>query len=407
MKILHTADWHLGKKLDSFSRFTEQIEVMNEICEIAEMHKIDAVIIGGDLFDTFSPSAEAVELFYKTLKRLANNGKRAVIAIAGNHDSPERIEAPDPLARECGIIFAGFPNTKITPFSLEGGISIIKSDEGFIELSLPQYSYPLRVILTPYANEFRLKTFLGIQDSESQLRTVLENRWRDLASNYCNNHGVNILAAHLYMMKKGEIAPEEPEDEKPINIGGAQVVYTENLPSQIQYVALGHLHRKQLIDQTICPVYYSSSPLAYSFSESNQEKYVIKVDLEPGKKAQCEEIRLKKGKQLLRGQFDKVDSAVEWLMKNQNALIELTIISNTFLSATERKQIFNAHQGIINLIPIVRSVEETEVKGVSIDISKGMEELFIDYFKSKNGNQVPNERIINLFKEVLATEEGK
>ena len=104
MKILHTADWHLGKRLDNYSRIEEQIEVMNEICEIADEQNIDLVLVAGDLFDTFNPSVEAVELFYKTLKRLANNGQRPVIAIAGNHDSPDRIDAPDPLARECGII---------------------------------------------------------------------------------------------------------------------------------------------------------------------------------------------------------------------------------------------------------------------------------------------------------------
>ncbi len=66
-------------------------------------------MVSGDLFDTFNPSTEAIELFYKTLKRLTAGGHRPVIAIAGNHDSPDRIEAPDPLARECGIIFAGYP----------------------------------------------------------------------------------------------------------------------------------------------------------------------------------------------------------------------------------------------------------------------------------------------------------
>ena len=79
---------------------------------------------------------------------------------------------------------------------------------------------------------------------ETELRNVLASQWQGIADKYCDEKGVNILAAHLYMMKKGGVAPEEPEDEKPINIGGAQVVYTENIPKQMQYVALGHLHRK-------------------------------------------------------------------------------------------------------------------------------------------------------------------
>ena len=75
LKILHTADWHLGKWLDNVSRMPEQKDVLDEICEIAEKENVDAVIIAGDLFDTFNPSAEAQELFYRTLKRLGNKGK--------------------------------------------------------------------------------------------------------------------------------------------------------------------------------------------------------------------------------------------------------------------------------------------------------------------------------------------
>ena len=89
---------------------------MNEICEIADHENADVVLVAGDLFDTFNPPTEAIDLLYKTLKKLTNNGKRPVIAIAGNHDSPDRIEAPDPLARECGIIFSGYPATVVSAF---------------------------------------------------------------------------------------------------------------------------------------------------------------------------------------------------------------------------------------------------------------------------------------------------
>ncbi len=126
MKILHTSDWHLGKRLENFSRLEEQQAVLNEICEIADNENVDAVLVAGDLFDTFNPPTEAVDLFYKTLKRLTNGGKRPVIAIAGNHDSPDRIEAPDPLARECGIIFTGYPNSVVPEFELETGLKILE-----------------------------------------------------------------------------------------------------------------------------------------------------------------------------------------------------------------------------------------------------------------------------------------
>jgi exonuclease SbcD len=90
MRILHTADWHLGKKLNDFTRIDEQRHVLEELCDIAQREKVDAVVIAGDLFDTFNPPNEAIELLYKTVHKLANNGKVPVIAIAGNHDSADR-----------------------------------------------------------------------------------------------------------------------------------------------------------------------------------------------------------------------------------------------------------------------------------------------------------------------------
>src|SRR5690554_6441145 len=161
MKILHTSDGHLGKRLGDMSRLEEQKAVMQEICDVADREEADVVIVAGDLFDTFNPTAEAVDLFYKTLKQLANNGSRLVIAIAGNHDSPDRIEAPDPLARACGIIFAGYPNSVVIPFGLDCGLKVLQNNEGFLELQLPGTEVPLRILMTPYANEYRLKTFLG------------------------------------------------------------------------------------------------------------------------------------------------------------------------------------------------------------------------------------------------------
>ena len=99
MKILHTADWHLGKRLERFERLPEQEVVLEEICEIADRENVDVVLVAGDLYDSFNPTIEATELFYKILRRLTQDGKRPVVAIAGKHDSPTRIEAPNPLAR--------------------------------------------------------------------------------------------------------------------------------------------------------------------------------------------------------------------------------------------------------------------------------------------------------------------
>lgn len=402
MKILHTADWHLGKKLENHTRLPEQIEVLNEICEIADREAADVVIVAGDLYDTFNPTNEAITLFYKTLKRISRNGERPVIAIAGNHDSPDRIEAPDPLARECGIILLGYPHSMVSPFRLDTGLEVTKSEPGFLELKVPQQTTPLRLILTPYANELRLKTYLGLSDRQENLRDLLQQKWQHLADAHCDNQGINMMVAHLFMMKKGETQPLEDDSEKSIlHIGGAQAIYTEQVPQQLDYVALGHLHRYQNISGGPCPIVYSSSPLAYSFAEANQKKYVVLLEAEAGEAIKVNPIELQKGKKLLRGRFESIDKALDWLQENQNALIEITIVTDHYLTAQERKSLNEQHPGIIAIIPEVKTkTSSLSDKAASIDTSKHIDDLFRDYFKSRNNEQEPNERLMDLFREV-------
>ncbi len=402
MRILHTSDWHLGKRLESFFRLEEQKDVLNEICEIADNEEIDAVIIAGDLFDTFNPSTEAVELFYKNLKRLSADGQRPVIAIAGNHDSPDRIEAPDPLARECGIIFSGFPNSEIQPFSLESGLKISRSQPGFMEILLPDNPVPLRIITTPYANELRLKAFLNPENKEESLRTILKESWQKTADEFCDNKGINLLMTHLFMMKEGSEIQAEPEDEKPIlYVGGAQPVFTSDIPDTIQFVALGHLHRYQEIGGARCPVIYSGSPLSYSFAEANQDKFVAIIDAEPGKPVSVNKIPLKSGRRLLRKRFEDIDPAVKWLSENPNTFVELTIVSDTYLKTEDRKRLYNVHDGIVTIIPEVKNNTASPLEQrPDIDLAKSMNDLFEDFFFHAKG-QKPNDGIKELFKEIV------
>ncbi len=407
MKILHTADWHLGKRLDHFSRLEEQRAVMEEICELAEREQVDAVIVAGDLYDQFNPATEATELFYRTLKRLAGDGKRAVVGIAGNHDSPDRIEAPDPLARECGIILAGFPDTVVQPFALAGGIAVTRSGPGWIELKLPGTAVPLRLILAPFANEIRLRQFLG-KDQAEGLRDALGEMWGRIADDIFDEEGVNMLVGHALVMRYGEAAPEEPEEEKPIStVGGAPDIFTSVFPEKTQYVALGHLHGYRVVQAEPFPVVYSSSPLAYSMSEAGQTKQVVLIDAEPGKPVQWRPVSLTSGKSLVRKRCASVDDAVLWLQENTGVWVELTVQTPTFLTSEERQRLFEVHTGIVTLIPEpIDTQDENLVSTRHIDLSKSIEALFADYFMQKQGLAVPD-RLMDLFREVLAVDSEK
>src|SRR3712207_2275724 len=99
MRILHTSDWHLGKNLEGYSRIEEQAKFCKDLVELVEEKNIDLVLLAGDVYDTYNPPARAENLFYETIEKLADKGKRCVIVIAGNHDNPDRLEAINSLAR--------------------------------------------------------------------------------------------------------------------------------------------------------------------------------------------------------------------------------------------------------------------------------------------------------------------
>jgi DNA repair protein SbcD/Mre11 len=396
MRIIHTSDWHLGKWLNNLARIEEQKIVLDEICTLCDEQKADAIIVSGDLYDTFNPPVEAQELLYKTLKRLTNNATRPVIAIAGNHDSPDRIDSPDALARECGIIFVGYPNSKITPFELESGIKVTRTDPGFVEIFMPSSAVPLRIISVPYANEYRMKSYMGCEDPEATMRETLQTQWTQISDTYLDKNGVNIMTAHLYVGKVGSPLPEEDLDEmKPINIGGAQVVYSHNFPQGLDYVALGHLHRKQII--------YSGSPLAYSFSEANQKKMILCVDIEPGSPAIVTPLELKTPKLLVRKSFNDLNTAIEWLENNPEPLIELTIKTEVHLSSEDQKRLLLANFNIVQLVLVLQKTHQTEEE-ISETIDLNLEKLFVQYFKAQNNGIAPDEMLMNLFKEITAEE---
>lgn len=406
MKILHTADWHLGKRLQDFQRLQEQRDVLAEIVQVANREDVDLILVAGDLFDTFNPDPKAEDLLYSTLKELTANGRRTVVAIAGNHDNPDRIEAQDHFGRECGIIFAGFPKTEVRSYALSCEAKLLHSAPGFIELKLPRHDAPIRIIMTPYANETRLRSYLGMLSLDDEIRQHLGQHWSALADTYMDDQGVNLLVAHLFVMKRGGEQPEESDDERSIlQVGGASVVYTDMIPPQVQYTALGHLHRFQQIAGGPCPVVYSSSPLAYSFAEADQQKYIVLIDAEPGQAVTVTPVPLVTGKRLLRPRFKRVDEAVDWLKENPNCYAEITLQTPTFLTSDERRQLQQAHESLVTIIPDVRDVEETvEEAAPAIDLTQSMETLFTSYFKNKNKGQEPNERLQHLFREILATE---
>jgi len=212
---------------------------------------------------------------------------------------------------------------------------------------------------------------------------------------------VKIKAAHLYMNKRGTALLDEPEGEKPIKIGNADLIYTDSIPPQIQYTALGHIHRYLNMGTPEWPIVYSSSPLSYSFSEAGQTKYLVCIDAEPNQPVQYEKIALEAGRALHRKTFQDIEQAVAWLQENPYSLVELTLVLDTYLKAEERNKLYKAHDGIIHLIPVLKNTEEKLLESPRINLDQDIRSLFKDYFKAENNQLDPNEDVMDLFNEIL------
>ncbi len=217
---------------------------------------------------------------------------------------------------------------------------------------------------------------------------------------------MNILVAHLYLASHAGEKLEEPEGERPVlDIGGAQAVFLDNLPNGVQYVALGHLHRRIKMQHRNVPVIYSGSPLSYSMSEADQDKAVTIVDLEPGKGASAKEVLLHSGRKVHRKTSESVTDAITWLEVNRNTLVELTIISDTYLSADQRKALYSTHDGIVDIIPQLKDAQkETQAVLTPANLSKSVEDLFKEYFEHDT-TQAPNDEMIDLLREIMKAEE--
>ena len=407
MRILHTSDWHLGKNLEQVSRIEEQREFIDCLCKLVGDQDVDLVLVAGDIYDTYNPSAAAEELFYEAIDRLNGKGKRAVVVIAGNHDSPERLCAASPLAYKNGIILLGYPGSDAGSYKIsEGNIKIAQSGPGWLELSVPGCDHQAIIITMPYPSESRLEELLSRQADEGMLQKAYSEKIGGIFSSLgqkFRDDTVNLAVGHLFLR-----GGKESESERTLQVGGALTVDPGVLPAGAHFIALGHLHRPQEIKGAPCPAYYSGSPLAYSFSEADYSKAVYIIDAVPGKRAEIRPVYLDCGKPLRRwSAVDGIGQAVRWCEegRDQNAWIDLEIVTDRVLTVEEQKRIRTLHPGIINIRPRLKT-EAAEVLSPQGREGRKIDELFRDFFKYRMGVEI-SEELMGAFIEVLNDPDGE
>jgi len=400
VRIIHTADWHLGRSLEGRSRLAEQNEFIEELAEIAEACLADMIIIAGDVFDSSNPSAAAEQLFYQALDRLADGGRRAVVVIAGNHDHPERLAAAMGLARRYGIVLAGLPGSLAPASSFAaGGVNIVYSGPGWLEISLPDCPHHAVIALLPYPSESRLQEVLTDNLDEEIMQKAYAEKVSQIlreASGHFSDDTVNLVVSHLYVT-----GGATSESERDISLGGALAVGSDAFPPGCDYAALGHLHRCQEINGAGMVIRYAGSPLAYSFSEAGQAKSVTLVQLEPGETVQREEIFLPRGRPLVYWRAASLDEVRKWCEEGRdaNAWIDLEVQVAVPLSIEETGELRSLHKGFVNIRAILPGGEA--LTPADEQHTLGSEEMFRRYYYSRHGGW-PEPEMIQLFLELLA-----
>lgn len=386
MRILHTADWHLGRTLEGRSRQAEQEAFLEELTGIVRNEQIDIILLAGDIYDSVNPPSAAEKLFYDGVSRLADHGARHVAVIAGNHDNPERLAAAAPLADRHGIRLWGLP----TADAVELGVA--RTGEKAI-------LFPL-----PYPSESRLGELLSEQADESLLRSAYSDRVKAIvqrAAASFRKDTVNLVMSHLYVLG----GSESEGSERPIQVGGAYTVDTAALCAPgAAYVALGHLHRPQNLKADI-PVRYSGSPLAYSFSEAGQAKSVTILDAEPGKPVSMTEIPLSSGRPLVEWRATEgMEQVHRWLDEGRDsrAWIDLTVHLTEALSMDQLQLLRKRHEGLIHIRPVYPDMAKSEQGAVR---SLPLDELFRRFYSRQTGGAEPEPELVKLFLSMLYPDE--
>ncbi len=295
MKIVHTSDWHLGRRFKGISRDEEQRAVLSHLAAYIEAEQVDLVLHTGDVFDVRSPPPEAERLANEFFVRVWRAGARSVV-IAGNHDDPRRFDARAELSSYAGVTLLGRPRR-----GEDGGVVTVtsRSGEAAVVAALP--------FVTP-------GSWVGAEDLMEQTGSgygkyaqLFQRAARELSAHF-RADSVNLFMAHAFLH-----GAAFGESERRVHVGSEWAATAEALPPQASYVALGHLHKPQQAPG-LSTAHYAGSPLQLDFGEVGQEKSFVVVQAKPGVPAHIERVPYQGGLPLLdfRGTLEELaDRAAE------------------------------------------------------------------------------------------------
>ena len=383
MRILHTADWHIGQRLHERQRTDEHKDFLDWLLCTIRKHQVELLLVSGDIFDTALPSSESTNLYYQFLYRLYNETNAYAVITAGNHDSPRHLEAPREFLKMGRIYVVG------------------SADEpSNCVVTLPSDNPRIAIAAVPFLSESDLRhlSYETEVDRNERYREWFKIFYADCVAAMPAKLP-KILMGHLFV-QGGKIG----DSERNVQIGGVTATHASDFPQNVSYVALGHLHRPQTIDGTNYPIRYSGSPIPMRFNETGYRKKVYLLELSAdGTLIQNQEIEVPIFKELCTVEGDDVSVLSEamtgdWAGKYIQVKLKLDT-PRVGISDEIRKAFSNRGGEILSV-----EVELPEVKQgppIPLEEMERPEKIFAQFHKANFDGEPPDETLTQTFSELV------
>ncbi|GEL77806.1 exonuclease SbcCD subunit D [Tenuibacillus multivorans] len=378
MKIFHTADWHLGKLVQGVYMTGEQAHVLEQFLEAIRQEQPDVVVIAGDLYDRAVPPTDAVNLLDDVLREIVIDIGIPVVAIAGNHDSPGRLNFGSKIMQDNGLHIVGQLTSALEP--------VVLSDKyGEVHFHLVPYVDPSVVRQLFEDDEIR-----NLNDATERIVEKISEKM--------DSDARHVFVGHQFVTPLGEPRENTSESERPLSIGGAEHVDAKHF-EQFNYTALGHLHQAHHVGQET--VRYSGSPLKYSISEEHHKKGYLVVEMDADG-----DVTVAKRELSPRRDIRTVEATMDELLNHE------TSEDYVFVRLLDETPVLYPMEKIRSIYPNAMHVERknlvsaNEVTGSSEKVERHKMsdlELFRAFYEEVKGEAV-SEETEDIFKEVLNDE---
>ncbi len=375
MKILHTADWHLGHYLkgQENTRFEEHSLFLSWLLDTIENEQIDLLLIAGDIFDSANPPHWAEEQYYRFLANVCRTVCKNVLIIGGNHDSPTNLNAPKEILKFLNVHIIGKASD-----NLQDEIVLIENKD----------KIALVICAVPFLRDSDIRKAISaenITETERRIKEGIIQHYQqvaNLAADYKKAHIPILATGHLYAAKS-----QTSDSEKEIHIGNQGQIEVERLPKIFDYVALGHIHRPQKVGGHQ-HIRYSGSPIPLSFSEYNDRKQVIILEIGNNGLSDLQEVEVPLSRPLLsfKGSLAEVEKKI--LSHEQKSSLtpwaEVKVVLQEHVSNLSEKIQTLGKEKSINILKVNIDYDKTHLPNNEPTILQSLSELTpLEVFKQK------------------------